>query len=61
MYNHYSLTLAVGQARHREMVAAAERARLVRRAKSLARVAAPPRTQRRVRHLLRQLRPQAQS
>jgi hypothetical protein len=58
----YSINFEVAQDRRREMLAAAERARLVRHARSVARESSQPQqSRRRVRKLLPQLRPQAQS
>jgi hypothetical protein len=57
----YSINFEVAQDRRREMLAAAERARLVRHARSVARESQPQQSRRRVRKLLPQLRPQAQS
>jgi len=61
MFTHHFITIQVVQDRRRDMLAEAERARLARRARSLARVTQPSASRCRAWQLVRQLRPQAQS
>ena len=61
MFTHHIITIQFAQDRRRDMLAEAERARLARRARSLALVSQPSVSRRRAWQLVRQLRPQAQS
>jgi hypothetical protein len=61
MYTHHSITLQVAEDRRRDMLAAAERARLARQARTVARARQPRSSRRGVWQLVWQLRPQAQS
>jgi len=61
MFTHDGITFQMAQDRRREMVAAAERARLARQARSLAPTPRHPQSRRRARQPIRRLRPQAQS
>ena len=61
MYTQYSINLEIAQDRRREMLAEAERARLARQARSLARISQPRQSRRRAWQLVSQPVPQAQS
>lgn len=61
MYIHDSITFQVAGDKRRDLLAEAERARLARQARSLARASQPRASRRSARQLVRQLRPQAQS
>ena len=61
MYTHHSITVQIAQDRRRDMLAAAERARLARQARSLKSTSQPPATSRRAWRLIRELRPQTES
>lgn len=61
MYTHHSITLQVAEDRRRDMLAAAERARLARQARTVARTRQPRSSSRGGWQLVWQPRPQAQS